>query len=326
LKIAIAGAGSVGAYLYRILSNVGHRVDLYDVRNGTTCGLTPCAWGTSLGFNELIEAVGLKPEDYLLDQPGQVLMDGVRLGADLMTFDKPRLTRDLLQNSEIIYSPLDPSEYERVIDATGAARAFLPPIEDDILLPCMQTRIRSDELLENKIKLGCIGYAWCFPLSDGVYHIGCGDLRLDPNVILKKLGWLSNEASHNSKNVLCECAGDVRLTSPLYSQPFVSGNARGQIWGVGEAIGCVAPLAGDGIVPGMKSARILVNHWDDPNAYTEAILKEFHWMTSERRVIDKLRSKNRLGLREAWVLKKNSRRMGFRIGLRDAIMFIKKLR
>jgi flavin-dependent dehydrogenase len=326
LKIAIAGAGSVGAYLHRILSNEGHKVDLYDVRNGTTCGLTPCAWGTSLGFHELIEAVGLKPKDYLLDKPGQVLMDDVRLRADLMTFDKPRLTRDLLRGSEIIYSPLDPSEYERVIDATGVARAFLPPIEDDILLPCMQTRIRSEESLENKIKLGHIGYAWCFPLSDGFYHMGCGDLRSDPNVIMEKLGWLSNRSSPNRKNVICECAGDIRLTSPRYSQPFVSGGTQGRIWGVGEAIGCVAPLAGDGIVPGMKSAQILVNTWDDPNAYTEAILKEFHWMTSERLVIDKLRDKDRLGLREAWVLKKNSRRMGFRISLRDATTFIKKLR
>jgi flavin-dependent dehydrogenase len=326
LKIAIAGAGSVGAYLYRLLRNEGNSVDLYDIRNGTTCGLTPCAWGTSLGFHDLIEGVGLKPEDYLLDRPGQVFMDGVQLEADLMTFDKPRLIRDLLHGAEVIYSPLDSSEYERVIDATGLARAFLPPIEDDIILPCMQYRVRSDEPLENKIKLGRIGYAWCFPLSEGVYHVGCGDLRSDPHVIMEKLGWLSKEAFLNNGNVLCECEGDIRLTSPRNSQPFVAGGDRGHIWGVGEAIGCVAPLAGDGIVPGMKSAQILVNTWDDPNAYTEAILKEFHWMTSERRVIDKLRGKDRLGLREAWVLKKNSRRMGFRISLREATMFIKKLR
>lgn len=326
MKIAIAGAGSAGAYLYRILSNEGHRVDIYDIRNGTTCGLTPCAWGTSLGFHELIETVGLNPGDYLLDQPGQVLMDGVQLRADLMTFDKPRLIRDLLYGSDIIYSPLEPSNYERVIDATGVARAFLPPIEDDILLPCMQVRMRSEELLENKIKLGRIGYAWCFPLSDGIYHIGCGDLKSDPYTIIEELGWVSNEDTQKNGNVLCECAGAIRLTSPYYSQPFVSGEPRGQVWGVGEAIGCVAPLAGDGIVPGMKSAQILMNTWQDPNAYTKAILKEFHWMTGERRVIDKLRATDRLGLREAWVLKKNSRRMGFQLGLREATMFVKKLR
>jgi len=326
LKIAIAGAGIVGAYLYRILSNKGYRVDLYDIRNGTTCGLTPCAWGTSLGFHELLEAVGLNPGDYLLEQPGYVFIDDVRLRADLMTIDKPRLIKDLLRGAEINYSPLDLLDYERVIDATGVSRAFLPKLEDDFVLSCTQYRIRTEEPLENKIRLGHIGYTWCFPLSEGIYHIGCGDLGSDPNMILEKLGWFTPEASHSGIKVICSCAGDIRLAAPRYSQPFVSKTARSQIWGVGEAIGCVAPLAGDGIVPGMKSAQILLNNWDNPEAYTEAILEEFRWMTRERRVIDKLRGADRLGLREAWVLKKNSRRMGFRIGLREAAMFVKKLR
>ena len=326
MKIAIAGAGIVGAYLYRILSNKGCRVDLYDIRNGTTCGLTPCAWGTSFGFNELLEAVRLDPEDYLLERPGHVFIDDVRLRADLMTFDKPKLIKDLLRDALINYTPLELSNYDRVIDATGVSRAFLSKLEDDFVLSCTQYRIRTEEPLKNKIRLGHIGYTWCFPLSEGIYHIGCGDLGSDPNMILEKLGWFTPDAFHSGINVICSCAGKIRLTAPRYSQPFVIDGSEGQIWGVGEAIGCVAPLAGDGVVPGMKSAQILVNTWDDPNAYTEAILKEFHWMTSERRVIDKLRGKDRLGLREAWVLKKNSRRMGFQLGLRDATMFIKKLR
>jgi flavin-dependent dehydrogenase len=326
LKIAIAGAGIVGAYLYRILSNKGYKIDLYDIRNGTTCGLTPCAWGTSLGFNELIEAVRLDPEDYLLERPGHVFIDDVKLRADLMTFDKPKLINDLLHDAVISYTPLELSSYDRVVDATGVSRVFLPGLEDDFLLSCMQYRIQSEEPIENKIKLGHIGYAWCFPLSEGLYHIGCGDLGSDPLEILEKLGWLTPEASHSGINVICSCAGRIRLTAPRYSQPFVTDGEWGQIWGVGEAIGCVAPLAGDGVIPGMKSAQILLNTWDDPKAYTEAILEEFNWMTRERRVIDKLRGTDRLGLREAWVLKKNSRRMGFRIGLHDAVMFVKKLR
>jgi len=50
-------------------------------------------------------------------------------------------------------------------------------------------------------------------------------------------------------------------------------------------------LAGDGVVPGMKSVQILLQHWDDPEAYTKHILKEFRWMEKERQVIDKLLSK-----------------------------------
>jgi hypothetical protein len=95
---------------------------------------------------------------------------------------------------------------------------------------------------------------------------------------------------------------------------------------VGEAIGCVAPLAGDGVVPGMKSVKILLEHWNDPDGYTAAILKEFEWMNKEREVINKLRTADRLNLKDAWVLKKNARRMGMQVELRDAVVLLKALR
>ena len=85
--------------------------------------------------------------------------------------------------------------------------------------------------------------------------------------------------------------GRIRLTAPHNSQPFVAAGSDGEVWGVGEAIGCVAPLAGDGIVPGMKSVQLLMKWWDDPSGYTRAVLKEFDWMKKERAVIDKLRKK-----------------------------------
>ena len=49
-------------------------------------------------------------------------------------------------------------------------------------------------------------------------------------------------------------------------------------------------------------------------------------MESERRVIDKLRGKKRLGIQEALVLKKNSKRMGMQIKISDAAKLIKRLR
>jgi hypothetical protein len=95
---------------------------------------------------------------------------------------------------------------------------------------------------------------------------------------------------------------------------------------VGEAIGCVAPLAGDGIVPGMKSVQLLMKWWDDPWGYTRAVLKAFDWMKPERAVIDKLRNNRSLGLNDARVLKRNSRRMGMQVGLKEAASLLKRLR
>ncbi|MGD2127426.1 MAG: hypothetical protein PVG99_15215, partial [Desulfobacteraceae bacterium] len=259
------------------------------------------------------------PEKYILEHCDHFAMDDVLLRGDLMTFDKPEVVKDLLQGADIRYDRLDITAYDRVIDATGISRAWLPPIKKDILLPCVQRRVQTDETLENRIKFGGIGYAWCFPLADHGYHIGYGSLAGDPNCALRKLGWLPDKPNWN---VLCSCKGKIRLTGPHDSLPFVADG----VWGVGEAIGCVAPLAGDGVVSGMKSVKIILEHWDDPEGYTKTILKEFEWMKKERAVIDKLLAGDHLRIKDAWVLKKNARRMAMQIDIKDAFVLLKSLR
>jgi flavin-dependent dehydrogenase len=325
LKIAIAGAGVTGAYLYRLLNNQGHQVDLFDHNPGTRCGLSPCAWGTSRGFPELVQGAGLDPKKYVMQHFGYVVMDEYWIEADLATFNKPCLVKDLHQGVNIKDSLLNVTEYDQIIDATGVSRAFLPAIQDDIILPCVQWRIRTDTQLENRIKLGGIGFAWSFPLSRNEYHVGCGSLLSDPDKIIEELGWVKNSTSKGRGKIICACTGRVRLTGPCRSQPFVIDNGTCRVWGAGEAIGCVAPLAGDGTVAGMRSAQILMEYWNDPEGYTEAILKEFHWMKSERNVIDKLRMNKSLGMNDAWVLRRNSRRMGMKVGLREARVLLEHL-
>ena len=325
MKIAIAGAGTTGGYAYRLLKSRGLQVDVYDRDRRTACGINPCAWGTSRAFFELVDAAGLHPDKYILQATDHVWMEDVRIPGDLMTFDKPALIKDLLQGATINKDPLDVTAYDLVLDATGISRSYLPPIEGDILLPCIQRRIETSEPLENRIKLGGVGYAWIFPLSRYGYHIGCGSLAGDPKSYLASLGWIENRRSNPSKKVLCACSGHVRLTGPYGSQPFVVGGATQGVWGVGESIGCVAPLAGDGVVPGMKSVQLLLQNWENPEAYTKAILKEFRWMENERQVIDRLLSKGTLKIKDAWVLKKNSRRMGMQVGLKEALLLLRAL-
>jgi flavin-dependent dehydrogenase len=316
------GAGITGAYLYRLMNLMGQRVDIFDKKPGTYCGISPCAWGTSHEFFELVNASRLNPSLYILTPSNHVIMDGIQIKASLMTIDKQRLIRDLLQGSEVRYSRPNRVKYDRIIDATGVARRFLPPVEDDIVLKCTQFRIKTDVPRSNETKLGKIGYAWCFPLVGNTYHIGCGSLLSDPLKILKELAWIQNVPR---RDIVCGCGGTIRLTGPKHSQPFVVANDGREVWGVGESIGCVAPLAGDGIVTGMRSVRILLDHWNDPSGYEKAIIKEFRWMSPERKVIDKLRNNESLRLKDAWVLRKNSRRMGMEVRLRDAAILLKHL-
>ncbi len=326
MKIAIAGAGTTGAYCYRVLRKQGLDAHVYDGKHKTACGINPCAWGTSRGFAELTSAAGLTAEKYILERFDSVLMDDISVKSELMTFDKPSFIRDLLEGAKIRQGPVPAGQYDRIIDATGVSRSFLPPIENDLLLPAIQRRIETQERLENRIRLGGIGYAWCFPLGALGYHIGCGTLVGDPVTYLKQLDWFPKESASPHAKILCACAGILRLTGPHHSQPFCVDGASQGVWGIGESIGCVAPLAGDGIVPGMKSVRLLLDHWDDPSGYTRAILKEFAWMKTERHVIDKLLGSSTLGIKEAWVLMKNSKRMAMQVGLKQAIRFLRALR
>ncbi len=324
MRIAIVGAGVAGSYLYRLLRDTSHVVDLFDKRVTTRCGIRPCAWGTSRGFDDLVASAGLEPRDYILVQSDHVIIDDVRIRGDLKTFDKRRLIRDLRGDAMVIHTEPDATRYDRIIDCTGVSRAILPPIEDDIIFPCVQYRIRSDTPLANRIVLTSVGYAWSFPLSQNEYHVGCGSLVMDPREVLVSTGWLSRKPSR--KDVVCACRSSVRLTSPHYSLPFVLSHGGTEIWGAGEAIGCVAPLAGDGVVPGMSSVQLLLESWDNPVRYRKAVLREFRWMKEERTVIDKLRYHAPLRLKDAWVLKKNARRMAMEVGVKEATKLMRNLR
>jgi flavin-dependent dehydrogenase len=324
LRIAIVGAGLTGSYLYKLLDKSAHSVDLFDKPVSTRCGINPCAWGTSNYFAGLVAAAGLEPSQYLLVQSDHVIIDDVRIKGDLMTFDKRRLIDDLRGSATIAYTAPDVQRYDRIIDCTGVARAMLPPIENDIVFPCVQYRIRTEIPLANRIRLTSIGYAWSFPLSRNEYHVGCGSLVMEPRKIVESTGWMDRTVSQ--KDVVCTCRSSVRLTSPHHSRPFVVGHGNHQVWGVGEAIGCVAPLAGDGIVPGMRSVQLLLEWWDNPVRYEKAVLREFRWMKDERGVVDKLRRNEVLRLKDAWVLKKNSRRMAMEVGIREATLLMKNLR
>ena len=144
-------------------------------------------------------------------------MDEVRIPGDLITFDKPALIQDLLKGARLRKDPIDVTTYDRVIDATGISRSYLPPIEGDVLLRCIQRRIETSEPLENRIKLSGVGYAWIFPLGCHGYHTGCGSLAVNPKGYLASLGWAENRGKNPSKKVLCACSGHVRLTGPSCS-------------------------------------------------------------------------------------------------------------
>jgi len=325
--VAIAGAGMIGSYLHRILSDRGIEADIYDDGHGhASCGINPCAWGATSSFRKHVEAAGLDPEQYVLKDFDTINFEGADLEAHLLTFDKPRLIADLRQGVEVRPGRIPEGRYDRIVDATGLRRAYLPGIKDDLLVPCVQYRVRREKADGSKVTIlyGNLGYSWIFPLSSDEYHIGAGSVLADPRVTLESSGFLGPDC-----RILCGCSGKVRSTSPLGCRPFVWRDAsmRWDVWGVGESIGAVAPIAGEGIVPGMTSARLLVENWDDARAYTSAILRQFSWMIDEKKVIGKVAVGAQLGMRDWIILRRTGRRMGSPVTMsqtRDLLKCLKK--
>jgi flavin-dependent dehydrogenase len=109
------------------------------------------------------------------------------------------------------------------------------------------------------------GYWWYFPLGDGVAHVGAGDLR----------GAYRGELEAFVKKYNCEVlrkiGRPVRVTPPRLMEPFF----EGKVVGVGESVGTVYPMLGEGIIPSMQCADLFVEHLEDREGYRKAVLDHY---------------------------------------------------
>ena len=247
-------------------------------------------------------------------------MNGLKVKAEAKVIDKPRLISDLLNGANVIRSAVKHGEFDRIIDATGFARAYLPAIQGEVISSLVQYRVKSERRYGLAIDVSNLGYAWRFPMGRNEYHIGAGSVKIPPQQMLEKLGWLENSTQ------ICGCTGRMRLTAPQFSVPFVVlKEFECPVWGVGEAIGCVAPLIGEGIIPGLKGAHLLLANWDDPEAYQNAILDEFSWMIHERKVVDKAVQGKELGILDARVLNNSTKRFKIFLNFNQGLQLLKSI-
>jgi len=319
LRLAIAGAGMAGAYLLNLLRARGFKdIDVYDVPKKTSCGEKSCAWGIapSTEYLRLLSGI-VEPDSYVVFRSDSMLIDGVKLGADMVTLDKPKLIKRLLGDTKVELGHLEVGDYDRVIDATGASRAFLGPLENDLVADCVQYRLRSEKDLGLWFRTTSLGYEWCFPLGGKEYHVGFGNLKLD----VKEHDLLSSlEGDASGRKVRCKCYSKIRLASPYYSKPFTKDN----IVGVGESIGTVGPLGGDGNLYSMQCAEMLVNNWDDLAEYGRSVLSRYDWMRKERNVLNKLVQGKMPSILDARGFVEHSKSVGVDLGLVDAITLFRR--
>lgn len=314
MRIAIAGAGICGAYLYRRLINEGHSPDLYDVKDvNTSCGIASCAWlAPNPQIFEYTRKVGLTGHKYILESIEKMVFAGVELKVKMVTIDKPGLISDLVRGDRIRegsvgHGNIDKFEYDMVIDATGTARAYLgrtTPGPNDIIGDGIQIRARVKNYPSGTAHIIPVqgGYLWVFPIGDNQVHAGIATHTpqnykvSDITERIEPIVWSKFGEEHKIHALQCTCRSKVRITGllpPFYTQGLIVESRFDKIrcasiYGVGEAIGAVSPLTGEGIVPGLQSCEVFLEHLQNNtlNLYSDDINSKFMWIYHERAVLD----------------------------------------
>jgi flavin-dependent dehydrogenase len=277
-KIAIVGMGVAGSYLINQLTRRGHEVTGYEryTENNFEC---VCAWGTSkYGIKSFVENCDLDFQDYIIHEGIKFRMEYgdneyVSDATGLVTFDKHRMVLDMQKGHRIIYGKWVRSleeEYDMVIDATGGIRGILPKMQNpDLQIPVVQYRMKFDNPPMNDFYLKMFetnsGYFWYFPLGNGEAHIGAGDYYRNHIHYIDEF-----VKKHPAKRIKI-VGRPIRLVPPSRCEPFYSG----KIVGVGESIGTVFPLAGEGIIPSLQCADIFLDNMQDFQKYRRAVLRHF---------------------------------------------------
>ena len=281
LKIAVMGMGVAGSYLMARLKNSEHDVTGYE-RMIEEKHDSICAWGTIKSeLTEFCKKTGRDFNDFLIHDGKKMhvkMNDDVKFDIGLKglcTYNKLALIKDFIKDCNVIYGEAPKLEelekqYDLIVDCTGFHRVYLPKLKEDFFLSTYEYKVEyEDKVPYDDFYIepfpGMSGYFWYFPLGEKFAHIGAGDYNKQhmkaTDAFLKK---------HGGK-VIQTKGRPIRLATPDKCKPYYSG----KVVGVGESIGTVYALLGEGIIPSMQCVEIFLKNMNDFNAYEKAIEKHY---------------------------------------------------
>jgi flavin-dependent dehydrogenase len=195
----------------------------------------------------------------------------------MVSYDKLRMIQDMVKGTEVRFGrapskqELEP-DFDIIVDATGFHRNYLPRLHDELWIPCVQYKVRypqgkepfDDFYLRSFPSMS--GYFWYFPLGNGYAHIGAGDFMKGHNLFVHEF------LNRHQCEVIKKVGRPVRLTPPASCEPFTDGRKS---VGVGESIGTVFPLLGEGIIPATLCAELFIDNMHDLGVYRDAVIEKF---------------------------------------------------
>src|ERR671916_1739371 len=342
MNFAIAGAGVAGSYLGNMLQKRGHSVEIFEASKKDH-HWPVCAWGASrymlerfsnqagLDFANYIFHVGKRLKIELPNNNEEVL---VLKG--LVTYNKYSWEADLLKNVKVTYGKKMTREtfafdkYHYVIDCTGLHRSLLPKSGEDFLIPAYEYLLDNVSGANDFIVIGykgAKGYFWYFPLDGGRGYMGAGDIEK------KYYGIDTFFKQHPEAKIIKKIGRPIRLSPPKRMEPFFDGN----VIGVGESIGCVFPMLGEGIIPSLICSDIFLEVLDegnmfDYNGYTDRILKKFGYYHDVYKIVRLKMSGSlntikhfKLLMRMYTNMKRDEQRFGFEVSFDKMTRLIRAL-
>ena len=280
MKIAVCGIGVAGSYLISRLKDTHEVIGFERMPENKHDSI--CAWGTCKPrMIELCNKSGVDFEDY-------VIHDGKNMHVEmnnsekfdiglhgLCTYDKIQLIKDFVKGVKVNFGTSPKledleKEFDLIVDCTGFHRVYLPKLKEDFFLPTYEYKVEydgkvpyDDFLVRPFDKM--TGYFWYFPLGKNLAHIGAGDYKKNhvkaTDKFLEKYGG----------KVLKTVGRPIRLATPNMCKPFF----KGKVVGVGESIGTVYPLLGEGIIPSMECVDIFVRNLGNNEAYEKEVMEHF---------------------------------------------------
>lgn len=275
------GMGVAGSYLMARLRDTGHEATGYE-RSTKERHDSICAWGTIQSeLEKFCKKVDRDFGDFLIHQGRHmdVKMDtGIKFSIrlhGLCTYNKLGLIKDFIKDCNVNYGSAPKLEwlndnYDMIVDCTGFHRMYLPRLKKDFFLPTFEYKVEyEDRVPYDDFYIepfsGMSGYFWYFPLGEKIAHIGAGDYYKN-----HKKATVEFLEKHGGR-VLATKGRPIRLATPGYCKPYYSG----KVVGVGESIGTVYSLLGEGIIPSMQCAELFLENMHDFKAYEMAVEKYF---------------------------------------------------
>ncbi|NOJ29606.1 MAG: dehydrogenase [Nitrososphaeraceae archaeon] len=292
MKIAVVGIGVAGAYLMNQLS-ASHDMEIIGYeRLPESQHDAVCAWATSENVMSIYaKKCGLNFDDYVLHTGKHMQVDFSRENKNsdkknsiniklkgMVSYDKLKLIQDMIKGTKIEFGKIPKkenleSEFDLIIDSTGFHRNYLPKPEYELWIPCVQYKVKysEDDLPFDDFYLKAFpsmsGYFWYFPLGNGYAHIGAGDFTKQNHNL-----FVSRFLNKYKCEIIKKNGRPVRISPPSKSMPFTD---EKKTIGVGESIGTVYALLGEGIIPSTICADIFVQNIDDMKLYEQKILEQF---------------------------------------------------